>query len=318
MTVTSLSGLFPAPAVPFDAHDRIAEEELAAHLAAMGRVEGVSGLAVNGHAGELAGLTRDERRRVVRLARAALPAGKIVISGVDEASPEQAVEELAELKGAGADAALVLPPFDNMARRSIAGNRQAVVGYFSALARAELPLVVFQYPRATGASYPTPVLAELARMDHVVAVKNAVWDAELYVEQLEAIREHTSVLAACDAPELLSMMIAGADGLLLGASNVGTELWASYVSSLAEGDVDHAAALFVRRLNPLLDAQFGSTRPRSATFSAMTKECLRQLGVFSSGRMRAPEVEPDEADKETVTRALQRAGLLTVTAGVAV
>jgi 4-hydroxy-tetrahydrodipicolinate synthase len=310
MTVTSLSGLFPAPAVPFDADDRIAEHELAAHLTAMGRIDGVSGLAVNGHAGEIGALRGAERRRVVGIARAALPAGKVVISGIDQASPDPAVDELAELKAAGADAALVLPPFDNMARRAIAGNREAVVGYFAALARAELPLVVFQYPRATGVSYPTPVLAELARMDHVIAVKNAVWDAELYVEQLEAIREHASVLAACDAPELLAMMIAGADGLLLGASNVATELWARYVTALAQSDVDQAAGLFVRYLNPLLDAQFGTTRPRSATFTALTKECLRQLGVFTSARMRAPEVEPNEIDRETVARALRRAGLV--------
>lgn len=310
MTMSSLRGLFPAPAVPFDADNGLAVGELSAHLEAMGRIHGVSGLAVNGHAGEIAGLTRDERRRVVEIARAALPDGKILITGLDQASPPEAIDELGELKDSGADAALILPPFDNMARRAIARNRVAVVGYFAALGRAGVPLVVFQYPRATGCSYPTPVLAEIAEMDHVVAVKNAVWDAELYVEQLEAIRRSASVLAACDAPELLTMMIAGADGLLLGASNVGTELWARFVTALDQHDIDDASALFVRRLIPLLDAQFGSTRPRSATFTALTKECLRQLGVFTSARMRPPEVEPDEADRAAVTHALRQAGLL--------
>jgi 4-hydroxy-tetrahydrodipicolinate synthase len=307
---SALRGLFPAPAVPFDRNLYLDEDEFTAHLRSMSAVEGVSGFAVNGHAGELGTLSPRERLRVVQLAREAAGPGKTIISGMECVDPHQAVTELRELAGAGADAALVLPPFDSMSRRSLARNRDAVYGWFETLGEADVPLVVFQYPLTTGCSYPTAVLRDVVTLDHVVAVKNAVWNTEFYIEQLAAIRDHVAVLAACDAPELLAMMMVGCDGLLLGASNVATVAWARFTSSILGSDHGAARDVFVTTLMPLLDAQFGITRPRSTTFTALTKEALHQLGIFTSGAMRPPDMVPDAADREHVTRALIAAGLL--------
>ena len=305
-----LRGLFPAPAVPFDGALQIAEDELGAHLTSMGRIDGVGGVAVNGHAGEVASLSVKERLRVVEIARASMPTDKLVIAGLDALVPADGVAELRAMKELGADAALVLPPFDTMSRRSLSQNATAVVDYFDQLGQAGVPLVVFQYPLMTGCSYPTEILVEVAALEHVVAVKNAVWNAEFYAEQLAALHGSVSVLAACDAPELLTMMMTGADGLLLGASSVGTELWAQFVQAVDCGDYDRAREIFVPKLMPLLDAQFGVNRPRSATFTALTKEALRQLGIFSSSAMRAPEVRPDQVDCDVIAQALHSAGLL--------
>lgn len=305
-----LTGLFPALAVPFDAGLRVAEDEFSAQIAEVGAFDGVGGVAVNGHAGEIASLRPAERLRIVELARAALPIGKLVITGVDAPTPGLGIDAIRDAHAAGADAALVLPPFDSMARRSLSSNTAAVVGYFEELARADVPLVVFQYPVATGASYPTEVLVQLTKIEQVVGVKNAAWHAEYYVEQLAALEGRVRVLAACDAPELLTMMLTGCDGLLLGASSVGTHLWSDYVLAVAAGDFNAARKVFVERLMPMLDAFFGTTRPRSATFTALTKEAQFQLGVFGSPAMRAPEVLADAADREVIRRALERAGLL--------
>jgi 4-hydroxy-tetrahydrodipicolinate synthase len=307
---SALHGLFPAPAVPFDDNLALAEDEFTAHLKTMSAVEGVSGFAVNGHAGEVGTLTPAERLRVVQLAREAAGPGQVIISGIDCVEPGQAVAELRELAGAGANAALVLPPFDSMARRGLARNRDSVYQWFEALGAADVPLVVFQYPLSTGCSYPTAVLRDVVTLEHVVAVKNAVWSTEFYIEQLAAIRDHAAVLAACDAPELLAMMMAGCDGLLLGASNVATASWAEFTAAILRSDYNAARELFVTILMPLLDAQFGLTRPRSTSFTALTKEALCQLGIFSSGAMRPPDITPDTADRAQVTRCLEAAGLI--------
>jgi 4-hydroxy-tetrahydrodipicolinate synthase len=304
-----LTGLFPAPCIPFTSDLSIAEDEFSAHISEMGARPGVGGVAVNGHAGEIASLTDAERLRVVELARAALPPGKLVIAGVDGSIPAATVAAVRDTHAAGADAVLVLPPFDSMARRRLSQQLAAAMGFFAELARADVPLVVFQYPVTTGCSYPTEVLAEITRIDQVVAVKNAVWNSEFYAEQLEAVRGRAKVLAACDAPELLTMMFTGCDGLLLGASSVATDLWATFVTDVLAGHHAEARNLFVPRLMPLLDAFFGTTRPRSATFTALTKEAQRQLGVFTSSLMRPPEVSPDAVDRAVIQQALDRAGL---------
>lgn len=305
-----LRGLFPAPTVPFERTGAIDHNEFGAYLASMSRIEGVSGVAVNGHAGELISLTPAERLNVVRTARSVFSTEQYVIAGVDPVSGEAGIDVLLETRAAGADAVLVLPPFDSMARRTLSRSPVAPVRFFEKLAEADVPIVVFQYPHATGCDYTTETLAEIARIDQVVAVKNAVWHAEYYLEQLTAVRGQAAVLAACDAPELLSMMMLGADGLLLGASAVGTEHWAMYVTHLRDGNYSAARDVFATTLLPILDATFGSTRPRSATFAALTKYALQVLGVFSSARVRAPEIQPDEKDKGIVRTAMAAAGLI--------
>lgn len=305
-----LQGLFPAPTVPFDSGGTIDHGELRPYLASMSAIEGVSGVAVNGHAGELISLTPHERLEVVRAARSEFSPGQHVIAGVDPVSGEAGIDILLETAAAGADAVLVLPPFDSMARRSLSRSAVAPVMFFEKLAEANVPIVVFQYPHATGCDYTTETLAEIARIDQVVAVKNAVWHAEYYVEQLKAVGQHASMLAACDAPELLTMMMLGADGLLLGASAVGTEHWAKYVAHIRDGDYNAARAIFATTLLPILDSTFGSTRVRSATFAALTKYALEVLGIFSSARVRPPEIEPDEADKTELRAAMSSAGLI--------
>src|SRR3972149_1733096 len=115
-----LRGLFPAPSVPFDQNLNIIEPEFARHISTMGRTEGIGGVAVNGHQGEMLALSATERQRVIELARASLPAHKLVISGVLSSSISEMVQQLREAKDAGADAALVMPPFDFMPRRILA------------------------------------------------------------------------------------------------------------------------------------------------------------------------------------------------------
>ena len=73
--------------------------------------------------------------------------------------------------------------------------------------------------------------------------------------------------------------------------------------------------VFVECLMPLLDAVLEVTRPRSASFTALTKEAQYQLGVFSSARMRNPESQADEVDRLVITEALRRANVSQAMAG---
>jgi dihydrodipicolinate synthase/N-acetylneuraminate lyase len=103
----TLRGLYPAPSVPFDRDLEIIESEFAAHMAAMGRIEGLSGVALNGHQGEVAAPTPRERMRVVEIAREQLPKDKHVISGVISPSIADMAQQMKDARSAGADACLV-------------------------------------------------------------------------------------------------------------------------------------------------------------------------------------------------------------------
>jgi 4-hydroxy-tetrahydrodipicolinate synthase len=307
----TLGGLYPAPSVPFDRDLNIIESEFASHMAAMGRINGLGGVAVNGHQGEVAALTARERLRVVELARENLPKNKLVITGVLSPSIDEMAQQMKDAKSAGADAALVIPPFDYMPRRVLTRSWQAPYGFFAGLAdKCELPIVIFQSPFASNIYYSTEAITRIAEIDTVVGVKHAIRNLGLYAEQWEALRGKISVLAARDAPGLMTKMFVGCDGACIGIANIAPEYWAEFTNQCLEANYNEARETFMTRLLPLMQHCWAENQPRATTHSASTKEALRLLGVFSSSRVRPPEQDADEHESAEIRVGLEKAGLL--------
>ena len=297
--------------MPFDRNLDILKKEFSNHIASMGRVAGIGGVAVNGHQGEMLALSQKERQKIIELARAHLPARKFVISGVLSSSIPGLVKQLREAKSAGADAALVMPAFDYMPRRILARSWEPAYAFFAEAAeKVDLPLVIFQYPYASGIWYSTETMVRLAAIDSVVGVKHAIRHLELYAEQYAALRGKISILAARDAPGLLAKMIIGADGACIGISNIAPEYWATFVTHCLENRLNEAKEIFLRRLLPLITNVWSERVPRRISYSASTKEALVQLGVFSSSTVRPPELDVNEQDRAQIREGLQQAGLL--------
>lgn len=307
-----LKGLFPAPVIPLDEELRLMEREFIVHIQRLARAGAeVGGVVVNGHAGEVTTLDREERVRVVKAAYEAAPVGFSVIAGVAALSTTEAIKLTQDAKDAGADAALIFPPFDYFPRRGAAKTVEAPLRFFSSIAEeVDFPIIIFQYPLWTGISYTTDTLLRLCEIENVVGIKNAVWDVSSYIEQYDALRGRVAVLAACDGPELLPMLAYGGDGALIGVSNVGTSLWSQFVNSCMENRVDSVRDLFFERLVPLAQALFGDIHIGAKSFNALTKEALVQQGLFSTSRVRPPELDVTDEDRKTVNEALTACGLL--------
>jgi 4-hydroxy-tetrahydrodipicolinate synthase len=311
-TRIALRGLYPAPVIPLNEKLEVLEREYIVHIQRLARVgTAVGGVVVNGHAGEVTALDRTERRRIIELAKSAAPAGFKVIAGIEALSTAGAIGLVRDAQEAGADAALVLPPFDYFPRKGMARTEAAPLRFFEAIAdEVDLPLVVFQYPLWTGISYTTATLARLAEIDTVVGVKNACWDVATYKEQYDALAGQVDVLAACDGPELIEMLEYGAQGALVGISNVGTALWAQLVEACLDQRGADVRDMFFSKLAPLAHALFGDIETGAKSFNALTKEALVQLGLFSTSRVRGPELDVTDDDRKTVRQGLVTAGLL--------
>ena len=64
------------------------------------------------------------------------------------------------------------------------------------------------------------------------------------------------------------------------------------------------------RLMPLITHVWSERVPRRVTYSASTKEALVQLGVFSSGLVKAPELNVNDKERQEIRLGLTKAGLL--------
>lgn len=305
------TGLFPATVTPFDERGGLDVDALCRHVAAVS-ASPVSGLAVNGGIGELFTLSPDERATAVKETARIMTGGQILIAGVDAPTGDEACRQGETAVSAGADALLVLPPFDRRSYRRLCQDRAAVVEYFQELDRhLGVPVVVFQYPEDSGCAYPLPVLGELADIPSVRAVKVATPRVSSYAAIWEVLADRVAVLPAADSAPLLGMLLHGAHGALIGIASVGTEHWASLVRNAIDGGHGAAVEAYHTVCEPLMKVLFAHQQPPdSRSEIAATKEALRYMGIISTSAVRPP-LRPVTAEQSAaIGAALAGIGLL--------
>ena len=98
-----IKGLIPARVTPFREDGSIDYKDLERHLVTVASAEGVFGIAVNGHAGEILALNSEERAKIVSVARKTLPSRIKVIAGIEAHDPEMLVKDGVAARDAGAE-----------------------------------------------------------------------------------------------------------------------------------------------------------------------------------------------------------------------
>src|SRR5690606_25268130 len=142
----TLRGLYPATLVPFAPDLSVDVPALRSHLKSVSSTPGVKGIVVTGGIGELLQLSMDEQLLILREALSLRQPGQLVIAGLSSPNVQRAIEEAKALKSAGADALLVMPPFDVRAYRRLSTHTPAIVGWFRAVGEgAGMAMIVFQY-----------------------------------------------------------------------------------------------------------------------------------------------------------------------------
>lgn len=206
----SLDGVIVAVAVPFvedaaaPAGLRVDYSRYAEHCRWLVD-SGCHGIGPNGSLGEYSSLQDDERRRVAETAVAAVGDDALVVVGVHAPGAHQARAWAEHAADIGADGVLCLPP--TMFRAS----RAEVVEHFASVAAVGLPVMVYNNPIDTKVDLTPDLVAELAGIDNIVAVKEFSGDVRRILE----IRDRAPMLTVA----------AGADDLLLEAMLVGATGW---------------------------------------------------------------------------------------------
>jgi 4-hydroxy-tetrahydrodipicolinate synthase len=281
--VLQLGSILTAIVTPFDDDGAVDEQafvSLMQHLAA----NGSDGFVVCGTTGEAPMLDDDEHLRVIELAVTHRPPGATIVAGVGSNDTRHAVHMTARACELGADALLsVNPYYSRPNRRGIVAHYRAVCG------AADRPIVLYNIPQRTGSDMPNDLLAELAQLDHVEAVKQANNGSLAPVDGLRIYAGNDEILAA-----VLDMGEAG--GILVASHIVGPEM-RRMVDEPGERAAIHESLLPV----------FAALGVAPAAIS--TKAALNLLG-HDVGRPRLPYVEADERETAAIRAMLQERGLL--------
>ena len=228
---------------------------------------GADGISPGGSTGEGALLTADQRAELTRRVRDLVPAGMPVIPGLPLRTLAEGRAELAALAAAGADAALVAPPYYYPLPDA------GVARLYTDLAGdSPLPLVLYNIPQFTKVRLAPATVGILAQHPNVIGIKDSSRDMEYQQEVIIATADADFAVLTGTDTLLVPSLALGAKGTIAGSVNLVPELVTGTYKSYTAGDHDRAIEL-QRQLAGIVAAC------RDGYFPAGWKAALEIAGV---------------------------------------
>ena len=179
-----LSGIFPPITTPLYPDGEVYHKKLEANVERYSRTP-VAGIVVQGSTGEAILLSDQERRDVFKTAIAAAAPNKVMIAGTGIESAHETLaltEYAAEL---GYDAAMVRTPH-YYKKQMLPANLLAF--YRTVADRSALPIIIYNFPQATGYDIPAELVIELADHPNIAAIKESSGNLDKVKKMVEGTR----------------------------------------------------------------------------------------------------------------------------------
>jgi len=275
-------GVLPALVTPFSKNNTIDSENFR-NIVSLVEEGGVSGIVACGTTGESATLSMAEHKELIDIAMdcSSVP----VVAGTGSNNTVEAVELTKHAADVGADGALVISPYYNKS------NTAGLLAHFKTIAEeADIPIILYNVPSRTGQDLSVEVIAELATVDNIVAVKEASGSVEKISRILEMTAdEDFGVLSGEDALTFPAVALGGS-GVVSVVANIVPEMMVNLVKATKKGDMETARELHFK-MAPLMRALFAETNP------IPVKRAMELMGLVN-GNLRLPLAPlSEESDK---------------------
>lgn len=257
---------------------------------------GCAGLCVNGSTGEAAFLTREERIQVIKASKEAIGGKGKIIAGSGAPTTSTVLQLTQDAKDAGADAALIISPVANT-------TTEGLVKHYEAAAEIGIPIILYNYPAATGISITCEIFDRLIAIPNVIGMKESSGNLPMLAKIMYKYRDsNLSLFSGCDDLILPSFAI-GLKATILATANVATKQVIDSLKLVQEGRMAEAQKLY-QDMTPLIDI-FGS----ESNFPAHFKKGVELLGR-PAGDPRMPILPMNAEETAALKKAMQGLGLI--------
>jgi 4-hydroxy-2-oxoglutarate aldolase len=204
-----LSGIFPPITTPFYPDGEVYYKKIESNVERYSRTP-VAGIVVQGSTGEAILLSDQERRDVLKAALAAAAPNKVMIAGTGSESAHETLrltEYAAEL---GYDAAMVRTPH-YYKKQMLPAN---LLAFYRIVAdRSALPIIIYNFPQATGYDIPAEVVVELAGHPNIIGIKESSGNLDKVKQMVDGtdhVKRQATVTETFDAvtPRMLKAAVA--------------------------------------------------------------------------------------------------------------
>ena len=210
-----LQGIYPPITTPFDHNGDIYKIKLTHNVEAWNRT-GLAGYVVCGSTGESVMLTPEEKFLCWELVAKTAAPEKLLIAGTGVESVRETVWLTNKAAEMGYKAAMVRTPFYY---KNLLNRVDAQVLYFRSVAdQSKIPLMIYNWPQATGIDIAPEAVAMLSEHPNIIAIKESSGSLEKVMQMIREVKPGFQVLVG-SAPTLAPSFSVGAVGAVLAFAN---------------------------------------------------------------------------------------------------
>ena len=262
-------------------------KRLAVHLIENGN----DSILVCGRTAETPTLTHEEKVNIVKTVKEAVGERAKIVVGTGTNCTRTTIEATKEMEALGADGILVVEPYYNKP------SQEGMYQHFKAVAEAtSLPIILYNIPGRCGVNMTPELIARLAQIPNIVAVKEAGGSVE-QVSKIRTLVPDDFVIYSGDDSLTLPMMSVGAYGVISVAAHVAGKEIRAMIDAYVAGNVVEAAQ-WHKKLYPIFKSLFITANP------VPVKYALSQVG-FGNGKVRLPLVEANDSEKAIVFQTMK-------------
>jgi len=285
-----------AMVTPFDETGKVnyaIAEKLADYLVE----HGSDALVVCGTTGESPTLSWDEEYQLFQVVKNAVGNRAKILAGTGSNSTTEAIAATKEAAKLSLDGSLQVVPYYNKP------PQEGLYAHFKAIAEAcpDLPMMLYNIPGRTGQNLLPETVAKLAKIDNIVAIKEASGSIDQSC-QIRCLTDSNFAIYAGDDLLTLPMLTIGGAGIVSVASHLVGEQIQQIVQSFLSGEVATAIDIHLK-LFPLFKVLFCTTNP------IPIKAALNLQG-WQVGGLRLPLFEISETQREEVAIVLRELSLI--------
>ena len=278
---------FTKDGVDFPAFEKLIERQIAL---------GTQCIVVCGTTGEPATMTAAERESIIRFCIEHTNGRIPVVVGTGSNCTDDAVKNSENAQKWGADGLLVVTPYYNKC------SPMGLKAHYKAISDAvTLPIIAYSVPSRTGVNISASLMAELAQIENVAAIKEASGNMDQVVAIAHACGDAIDIYSGEDALTV-PMMSMGAKGVISVAANIVPGDVQAMCSSALAGNFEAAAAA-QKKLYPLIKALFCEVNP------IPVKSAAAAMGLCSS-TLRLPLTEMAPENLERLISAMRQYGVI--------
>lgn len=289
-------GVIPATVTPLTPDLDVAADDLHTHINTLSTTDGVVATIANAHSGECKMMPADKKEQVIEI-HADASSDSMVFSGIHGESTPKAVEEAKRAERAGAEA-LMPVPIDIYSH----GDPTIIIEYYKAIADAvDIPLIAFQFGNFGDIAQPVSAYVELCKLDGVVALKNATFNAVRYEETVRALEPYRDQFTLMTGEDvfLYHSYVLGAETALISYANVIPDMHVEKLTAVRDGNLERARELRSEML-PLTNALFSEPIGRNRN---RIKAVLQMQGTFEYDTV-IPPAQPLSAEERDELRGI--------------